>query len=59
MYGECPDICFLQHISYDNQMIAEASHMHKSEVATEFAHFMNIYGAFKARWAKQLQGANQ
>ena len=55
MYGECPDICFLQHISYDNQMMVEASHIHKAEIPTEFAHFMNIFGAFKARWGKELQ----
>ena len=55
MYSECPDIAFLQHISYDNQMMAEASHIHKVEIPIEFAHFLNIYGAFKARWGKELQ----
>ena len=55
MYGECPDICFLQHISYDNQMMVEASHIHKAEIPKRFQEFSAIYGAFRARWEKELQ----
>jgi len=56
MYDEAIDIAFLQHINYDNQIMAEASHLHKADLPKEFAHFLNIYGAFKARWAKHLHG---
>ena len=49
------DIAFIQHISYDNQIIAEASHLHKDEINTEFEKFLHIYGAFRARWEKELQ----
>jgi CRISPR/Cas system-associated exonuclease Cas4 (RecB family) len=55
MYGEPIDIAFLQHISYDEQIVTEASHLHKVDIPREFQHFMNIYGAFKARWEKELK----
>jgi CRISPR/Cas system-associated exonuclease Cas4 (RecB family) len=54
MYGEKIDIAFLQHISYDKQIIKEASHLHKDELPEEFDKFLHIYGAFRARWKKEL-----
>jgi len=54
-FGGTIDIAFIQHISYDNQIIAEASHLHKEEINTEFEKFLHIYGAFKARWERELQ----
>lgn len=54
MYGEPIDTAFILHIDYDNQIMAEARHTNKEEIPTEFNNFMGAYGAFKARWGKQL-----
>jgi len=53
-YGICPDVSFLMHIDYDHQTISEEQHLHKSEVPEKFQEFLAIYGAFKAKWKKQL-----
>jgi CRISPR/Cas system-associated exonuclease Cas4 (RecB family) len=55
MYGDPIDMCFILHVDYDNQIVKEERHLHKKDIPAAFAHFLNIYGAFKARYAKQLE----
>jgi len=59
MYCEPIDMAFILHIDYDNQIIKEEKHLHKVDIPKEFSHFLSVYGAFKARHAKQLQGVTQ
>lgn len=56
-YGICPDVSFIMHIDFDNQIIAEEKHLHKSEVPEKFQEFLDVYKAFSARWKKQLKVA--
>jgi PD-(D/E)XK nuclease superfamily len=56
MYCEPIDMAFILHIDYDNQIIKEERHLHKADIPKEFYHFLSVYGAFKARHAKYLQG---
>ena len=54
-YNVCPDIAFLLHIDYDHQQVTEALHLHKKDMPEKFQEFLAIYGAFRAKWKKQLQ----
>jgi CRISPR/Cas system-associated exonuclease Cas4 (RecB family) len=54
MYDETVDIAFLQHIDYENQIIAEEGHMHKQEIAKEFEVFLHAFGVFRGRYEKYL-----
>jgi hypothetical protein len=55
-YNVCPDIAFLLHIDYDHQQVTEELHLHKDQIPEKFQEFLAIYGAFRAKWRKQLQG---
>ena len=55
MYGEEIDMAFILHVDYENQMVKEERHLHKKDIAAEFGNFLAVYGAFRARYAKQLE----
>jgi hypothetical protein len=54
MYSEPIDLAFILHVDYDNQIVKEERHLHKKDIPDEFDNFLRVYGAFKARWGKQL-----